>query len=399
MGQCAGAMRFEHTSPSAKRQESRPPARTAIAIVGAGILGSSSAAYLAAAGAAVVVFDEVGVAGGASGRNSGAIEHPYDAAQREVYERSLRLMRALGVGIPEHPRGVLLIDRDPSVAVALVDQMRLAHPELLARLVEPAELATLEPTVASGHWACRVETGFPVPPRVVTELYIQEARRHGARVHTGLPAGLLWEGATCIGLSVGERRVLADHVIVAAGSATCKVVDPTGQWVPVSASWGVNIGLDVFPQPQHVLLEAGVVRAQMGNAPHVEHAFSLIPGPDQSWLGSTFLRAEPRPDAWESRLLQHGADFVPRVRDSRVLTRLACARPRSIDGRPLLGHVSGVKNLSVATGNGGRGISTGADSGRLVAEAVITGSSEQIPHALRANRFPFHSTVWAPTLP
>ena len=67
-----------------------------------------------------------------------------------------------------------------------------------------------------------------------------------------------------------------------------------------------------------------------------------------------------------------------------MLARLACARPRSVDGRPLLGHVAGARHLLVATGNGGRGISTGAACAQLVAQALMSGSDE--PIAARAAR-------------
>jgi D-amino-acid dehydrogenase len=365
-----------------------PPARTDVAIVGAGILGCAAAAYLAAAGASVLIVDEIGIAGGASGRNSGAIEHPYDDAQRAIYEQSLGLMRDQGLDLPERASGVLLLSRDGAAAAALAQRMREAHPELDARLVDPDELAATEPLVAIGHWACRVDTGHPVPPRLATELYFELAERHGARLHAGADATLLWDGDTCTGLAVGEHRLIADHVVVAAGAATCAIVDPSGSWAPVLASWGVNLELGLASQPRHILLEAAVKDAQAGDVPLLDHAFSLICAEQRSWLGSTFLALEPSPGDWQARIVSRGAAFVPALADAPVLARLACARPRSIDGRPLLGHVAGAQHLLVATGNGGRGISTGAASGQLVAQAILSGSDTAIPRDLRADRFP-----------
>ena len=364
------------------------PARTDVAIAGAGILGCSVAAHLAAGGASVVLVDAVGVAGGASGRNAGAIEHPYDAVQREVYERSLRLMRDQGLDVSERPRGVLLLGRDGVATAALVERMRAEHPELGARLVDPDELAASEPLVAGGHWACRVDTGYPVPPRLATERYFELAARHGARLHVGR-AALAWEGDTCTGLAVGDRTILADRVVVAAGAASCGLVDPGGAWAPVRASWGVNFELGLATRPHHLLIEAEIKSAQAGEVPlALDQAFSLICAEERSWLGSTFLSDEPSPEDWEERIVSRGATFVPALADAPVLARLACARPRSVDGRPLLGHVAGARGLLVATGNGGRGISTGAACGQLVAQALMSGSDEQIAAQLRAARFP-----------
>jgi D-amino-acid dehydrogenase len=362
-----------------------------IAIVGAGMLGCAAAARLAEEGASVVVFDERGVGSGASGRNSGAIEHPYDAAQRSVYEASLRLLRKLGVSLPESPVGVLLLERDEAVVAAIAEEMGDQYPELDPRVLDPDELLALEPAIAPGHRACRVETGFPVPPRLTTELFAQKAQQHGAKFVIGAPAALLWDGRTCLGVRVGGEDVLAAHVIVAAGSVTSRVVDPEGRWVPVFPSWGVNLEMSMTSTPRHVLLEAAVARAQTGEAPALEHAFSLVSAGDRTALGSTFLLYEPEPEAWEARMIERACSFVPALRTASITGRTACARPRSIDGRPLLGRVEGADNLLVATGNGGRGISTGAACGRLVADSVLRGSDELIPPPLRADRFPFHA--------
>jgi glycine/D-amino acid oxidase-like deaminating enzyme len=50
-------------------------------VVGGGILGAATAAFLADAGLAVVLVERDTIASGASGRNSGVIQHPYDAAR------------------------------------------------------------------------------------------------------------------------------------------------------------------------------------------------------------------------------------------------------------------------------------------------------------------------------
>lgn len=363
-----------------------------VAIVGAGILGCAAAAHLAEQEALVAVFDEHEVGSGASGRNSGAIEHPYDVVQRGIYEVSLQLLRKLGVSLPALPAGVLLLERDEAVVEEIAEEMGDQHPELDPLVLDPDELLALEPAIAPGYFACRLETGFPVPPRLTTELYAQEAQQHGAKFVIGAPADLLWDGRRCVGVHVRGEDVLASQVIVTAGFMTSRVVDPEGIWVPVFPSWGINLEMSLTSAPRHVLLEAGVARAQTGEASALEHAFSLITAGDRTALGSTFLLDEPVPEVWEVRMIERASSFVPALRKASITGRLACARPRSIDGRPLLGRVDGAQNLLVATGNGGRGISTGAACGRLVADSILRGSDELIPPPLRASRFPLHAS-------
>jgi glycine/D-amino acid oxidase-like deaminating enzyme len=150
----------------------------------------------------------------------------------------------------------------------------------------------------------------------------------------------------------------------------------------VSGTWGVTLQLELADAPVHCLKDSTVTSAQAG-AP-IPTAFSLIGTAGTYVLGSTFLDDEPRPEDWEQRLRARGARYVPGVEQARVIQRRACARPRSPDGRPLLGPVA--DGVWVATGHGGRGISTGAASGLLVARALLAGDAGLIPPALRAAR-------------
>ena len=56
--------------------------------------------------------------------------------------------------------------------------------------------------------------------------------------------------------------------------------------------------------------------------------------------------------------------------DARLGVHRVCARPASLDGRPLVGRVPGTDHLWIAAGHGPWGISTGPASGRLVADLV-----------------------------
>jgi glycine/D-amino acid oxidase-like deaminating enzyme len=51
-----------------------------------------------------------------------------------------------------------------------------------------------------------------------------------------------------------------------------------------------------------------------------------------------------------------------------------CARPQSIDGRPLIGPVGGIAGLYVCAGHGPWGISTGPASAAIAARAVLDGT-------------------------
>ncbi len=82
-------------------------------IVGAGILGCATAYFLAREGAPVTVLDPVGIAAGASGRNNGLIEHPYDDATVGLFDETVALLgEVLGEAMQARPVGTLLVVRE-----------------------------------------------------------------------------------------------------------------------------------------------------------------------------------------------------------------------------------------------------------------------------------------------
>ena len=80
-----------------------------VQVIGAGIVGCSAAAFLAEGGARVSVYDREGIAAGASGRNSGILQHPYDPKLAPLYEESIALHREV-LDLPGQPAGILLLD-------------------------------------------------------------------------------------------------------------------------------------------------------------------------------------------------------------------------------------------------------------------------------------------------
>ena len=119
----------------------------------------------------------------------------------------------------------------------------------------------------------------------------------------------------------------------------------------------------------------------------VEAPFTLLDSPSWLAVGSTMLEGEqPDQKLWAPRLLERGREFVPSIAEAQVKGMLACARPRSFDNRPILGRVPGQDRLWIATGHGGRGMSTGAASARLMADAIAAGNDAAIPSELSASR-------------
>jgi glycine/D-amino acid oxidase-like deaminating enzyme len=348
-----------------------------VAVIGGGIIGTSAAAYLADAGRSVILLEKTQIAAGASGRNSGVIQHPFDAPFARLHHESLDLYRELaddtgGFALAEAPTGLLLLSPDADAAADAAADILRSTPELHPELLTPEGLAALEPSLAPGLHACRIETGYPVAPAAATNAFARRATLAGVELRTDAHAAPLIERGHAVGVRlIGTEEVIAVHqVLVAAGPWSVDLVPGWSARPPISRSWGVVVATHVEAPPRHVLEELGI------NAPgrQRDRLFSLVTAGGASSVGSTFLADEPDPQALAPQLLARASRFVPAIAGARVAGVRACARPVSLDGRPLIGPVRGLEGLFVCAGHGPWGISTGPASARLIVK-VMTGET------------------------
>ena len=66
-----------------------------VVVIGGGIVGTAAAAFLAEAGVRVTLIERDGLASGASGANSGVVQHPFDPILAELYRETLSYYRDL----------------------------------------------------------------------------------------------------------------------------------------------------------------------------------------------------------------------------------------------------------------------------------------------------------------
>jgi len=357
-----------------------------VAIVGGGIVGCALAAFLAEDGATVRLYERDEVAAGASGRNSGLLQHPMDEALAGVFAASSAFYAELGHGfeLPAQSVGILVVSEDPASLEPTRADLAARFPELGAEALDAATLHEAEPALAEGLAAFLLDTGLPVPPAAATQAFAARARTAGAELSVGVAATPVIEGGRATGVHTATGTEPAGAVVVAAGPWTSALVDPTGAWRPIAPLWGVNVELRLVRPPRHSLEEGGIQDLPHANS-GLDPLFSLVTRGGVSALGSTFLAEQPEPTEVAPALIARGARFVPALEGTHVVSVRACARPLSADGRPLLGPLPGVEGLFVAAGHGPWGVSLGPGSARLVADAVL--GRPHITPELAAARF------------
>ena len=372
------------------------PRAVDVAIIGAGIVGCAAALELARGGASVALFEARAIGAGASGRNSGAVQHPFDEALSALHRATLDGYRRLAAESPEvftfpdSPAGLLLVTPEEDLAALESEHAAIAHlaPELEPQLLTPAEVARLEPSLAPDVSAIRLATGYPIPPAAAVQAFADLAERQGARFHLGEGAVLERQEGRVISVRLGDGRVqAAGSVLVAAGPWSPEVIDPGGRWRPIERTWGVTVAVQLARPPRHVLEQVGVTSINRPEpADGIASTFSLITAGATSVVGSTFMAQEPDPGSVAPLLLDRGGRFVPGLRTVGVDEVRVCARPQSRDGRPLVGHVPGQDSLFIAAGHGPWGISTGPATARLVADLIL-GRPVTIPAEIDPGRF------------
>ncbi len=379
-----------------------------VVVIGGGIMGVATAAHLAIGGRRVLLLERDVLGAGASGRNSGIVQHPMEPALGPLHLRTLELYRRLdetqggALRLPAAPVGLLSVTHDPAVARREAATLARDLGDLAPAYLDPDDVRTLEPAFGPGVHACRIEAAYPVQPIAATLAYGAWARSLGAEVREGQAATPWVEHGRVLGVRLADGTpIAAADVVVAAGPWTPQLVDPTGRWRPIRPLWGVVVTMGLAAPPRHVAEEAAssipngeaaaddVAQAGLGDEPPGTQAgihFSLVTAGGATSLGSSFLDGEPDVGALANRIVAHGATFVPAIADAPRLAVRACARPRSRDGRPLIGRIGWVDGLWVVAGHGPWGISTGPGSALLLAE-LMDGRVETPPPDLDPGRF------------
>lgn len=377
---------------------------TDVIVIGGGIVGCAIAAHLADAGRSVVLIERTAIAAGASGRNSGVVQHPFDPVMVDLHHQTLELYRAFaGEGaqrggpsfdLPDQPVGLLMVGHDADRVRRLAASLTASHPALGAIYVAPGDVSRLEPALSEQVAACRLDIGYPVAPDTATRAYAAWAGGLRVDMRIGRPASL-WRRAdgSVRGVTLEDGTTFAaGDVVVAAGPWSPEIIDPTGSWRPIRSLWGVVVEAALVHPPRHVVEEAETDLEPGTTDEPATHAFSLITaasrdtGRPVSALGSTFLPAEPDPSAEVPRILTRARTYMPGLDRARLGAVRACARPLSLDGRPLIGRVPGVEGLWVAAGHGPWGISTGPAAGPMLVRSMA-GDRGAIPDALDPARF------------
>ena len=351
-----------------------------VVIVGGGAIGCSIAFHLAKRGMRPLVLERGRLGGEATTASSGIVygHHGSDGLARlsrdsyamipsEVEE--LKELGGIDAELIKCGRlDVALTDAEASLFRSEVGPH--AEQGIAADWLDSEQARELEPALSES-----IRGGLHVPDvsavnnQRLSDAYAAGATRLGARVRLGVDiAGLTRGGARVTGVRLHEGDIQAGHVVIAAGAWSRVLGESIGVSIPVRPVRGQNLNL---------MPAAGSVRTNLTNGECV-----IVPRADGSLIvGVTVEEAgfDSRVTAEGVReILDRAVDLVPALGEASLTWTIAGLRPASADDLPIIGAVSGLDGLSIATGHYRSGIVLSPITGSLIAGQIAGESSEYL---------------------
>jgi glycine/D-amino acid oxidase-like deaminating enzyme len=386
---------------SVRAADPLPVEATDILVIGAGIVGLSTALFLARAGAGVLVFDQAYPNAGASGGNAGSLhaqllsfdhgekaEGDGGAAARTLplQIESIGLWQALATELGTDLE--LKITGGVMVAETEADLRFLAAKTAVERaqgveceVITAADLRRLEPALDDrfiGAAYCPLEG--KINPLLATEAVRRAAQAAGARIVPGAQVVELERTGAGFRVVTPRGAITASRVVNAAGAYAARIGRLLDVEVPVfGAPLQMVVTEAVEPQVGGLVAHASrhLTLKQAGNGNFI------LGGAWTAGLDPVHGHPRPLPASLEGNLwvAQH---VLPALRKINVIRSWA-ALNINIDGAPIIGEDPRVPGLfNAVTSNG---YTLGPLMGRITADLIVAGRTERDLRPFSVARF------------
>lgn len=347
-----------------------------VVVIGGGVMGTSIAYHLAAAGVRdVVLLERDDLGSGSTSRAAGGVRAQFsDELNVRLGARSLeafgRFGEEIGPDIGLRRVGYLFLLSTPEEVDAFEAGVRLQNSlGVPSRIIDPSEAARLSPLIETEGLlaaAFSPDDGHCTPEAVVHG-YAAAARGHGARVlrHTEA-TGIELRGDTITAVTTTLGRISTDTVICAAGA-----------W---SRAVGAMAGVDLPVQP--LRRQIAVTEPVPGLPPDlpmtIDFASSLYFHAEGPGLLVGMSDPDERPgfatdphDRWIPRLYAAMQRRAPALTGLRRTGGWAGLYEVTPDHNALIGEAPGPSRFLYATGFSGHGFLQGPAVGEVVRDLYL----------------------------
>jgi len=415
------------------------PSSAAVVIIGGGIVGVSTAWFLAREGVDVVLCEKGHIAGEQSGRNWGWVrQQARDTREMPMIVESLRIWRTLGAELGEdvgfEQTGCLFAAADDTQMEQYAGWLPVAREYGLdTPLVDGGEIRSLARGAASWKGGLYTASDGRAEPQLAAPAIARGAARHGAKVLTACAVrGLDIEAGSVAGVVTEHGRIRTSAVLCAAGAWTSMFCRSLGISLPQLRVRGTVVR--TAPGPE--VLSGNLFEDRLGIRRRRDGGFTVAHGTilDHAITPSTFrfmlkylpalkqeykvlrlsigrefldelrtpkrwpldaespfektrvLSPEPNPRAVEG--IRRNLDAVfPELAETPIAEAWAGMVETSPDVVPIIEQVERIPGFHVATGFSGHGFGIGPGAGKAIS-GLLTGRETGIDLApFRLSRF------------
>ena len=359
-----------------------------VIVVGAGVVGSSVAYYLAREGARVSLLEREAIGSGASAHATGSLSllgtefNPGPSFQLAIagYWEFPDLVRSL----EEETGSSLLYQRPPSLRLALEpdeeklikDLMEWQREFVAMEWIGADDVRRMEPRLTSQvRGAVYEDESAQLDSYRLNLALAQASEGRGTQLHLREATGLLTEGDRVTGVTTRQGEYRADAVVLANGTWTAAFEDQLHFPIPVRPLKGERLLLKFGGPPLPVLISSpkrGHMISRLDGLLSVGSTGGRDYDREELFWGEEFDR-QPTETA-RLELLQRAIDVFPALDNAQLVQQLAGSRPLSPDRMPIIGPVPGWEGVFLATGHSTKGIHLGPITGRIIASYVLNGA-------------------------
>ena len=382
------------------------PHEVDVVVVGAGALGASVAYHLSALGKRVALLDKFEAASQTSPRAAGLTQQmrgteTMSSIARRACDLIASFERDTGQQMQFFRSGSVKLARLPEHETQLRDELdRAARWEIPLRRIDPQDVATLAPFVRPDGvlFATHNPEDLYLEPVQVPRGYARAAASRGAALLEHTPVErLLLSGGAVSGVQTPQGRISAPVVVDAAGAWTRPVAATAGAHpavVPTRHQLLISQPLEGVRAEQPIVrvIDANVyVRPEKGglmlggyeDAPQQHDGEALTPDFQIAELGLDLQVLR--------RLADRVKDQLPIFQDvfdhSRIREHRGGLPTVTPDGGLLLGPLTAVPGLFIASGCNVGGLSTAPALGEALAQLIAYGRSTIDVSSLSPDRF------------
>ena len=416
------------------------PESADIVIIGGGIVGVSTAWFLARQGVNVVLCEKGFIAGEQSGRNWGWVrQQGRDTRELPMMIESIRIFSELEEEIGEDVGftrgGCMFTANSEKELQSFHDWLEIAKEyELDTRVLDPTELSGIvEGATPNWYGAMFTPSDGRAEPHKTAPAIARAASRAGATILTGCAVRGIESSAGTVSAVITEHGPIKTSVVLCAA----------GAWTAMFCrSMGINVpqlkvrGTVARTAPGKKLFEGNVFDDRIGirlrddggytvaHGSVLDHgitpstfryAFKFLPALMEEIkvlrirFGKDFIEELSTPTRWsmeeespfeKTRVLnpepnksvlkgirRNLSEVFPALADTEIVEAWAGMVETSPDVVPMIGEVGDAKGFHIATGFSGHGFGIGPGAGKALA-AMLTGADNPIDlEPLRLGRF------------